>query len=1011
MQIYTPDNQLLLDIPVDDSSLRFKEIMGDNSLTLKYSIPNYINIQLGTWCEFKGERYTLFSPENFIKQHSEHYDYTLILEAWVAYMKFVKFKFFTVERNPGEPDKMVGAPKLKFSLTAIPADFVQLLVDCMNFSGIDGWTVGECIESDPVTIDFNHDYCFNVLHKISDAFNTEWEVENKTIHLRKVERKDADGNHISFPLSYGYQNGILPGITRKQFDDSKVINRMWIQGDSRNIDFGTYGNDSLLMPKNSLFEYEGKEYKTDESGCYVELSGQTGAISEDSLDVSKIYPKREGVVSEVLEINDAQGFYDFIDISIPDTLDFSKMIIAGETMTVIFQTGQLAGMEFDVKYIHNERKFQLVPNTNNGLIYPQGNIIPAVGDKYGVFHISLPQEYIDSAELEARNEAVKFLYENSQPKYTYQWQLDGIYAKDRWDEIGDFISPGYFVKFSDSEFLPEPVDIRITSIKEYVNKPMFPTIEISNNITGKSLSSALNEIPTQEQGTERKGNVIKEYAKRRWKDTQELIDGIVGISDEFKENLLSSLVFEGMIFRAGAETLQYRFLSDDWDTSIEPDMYFNIEDKRFYCPASKIKHETFEFDGQKPYWVAPEYRSDVLDTTIPYYLYLKCSKDLSFVDGRLIGNAMFFITDQKIKIEDIENFYMFWVAFINSENEEGDRSFTTMYGLSELLPGQLTVDTIRSSDGKSFWKALKNQFRLGSDENSLEYNTNPDMPNTLVATNIYVRQALKVIGEALIAGFYFSDQIIKSKAQNGTDEAMVLDGLNGTLQFNNYVDRWSENGEMETKKQYIRIDSGDDAKVEARNVTDNDVAYISSQGVFANRAGINALPASAGVDLKAAVAGLGFGKMDKTLWDTDWGIVGVYGTASNSSLNPAPAYGGWFDHLKVNGMILNTTIVKGDTTDTTLSKRTSLVVSLSSNQQNVYLPADAYQGTAIWLKQWSSGFMRVYPPEGKKLFDDSSENSYIDIGEGYSAMCVFIDSIVFGTDPTVYGVWLISKFR
>ena len=462
----------------------------------------------------------------------------------------------------------------------------------------------------------------------------------------------------------------------------------------------------------------------------------------------------------------------------------------------------------------------------------------------------------------------------------------------------------------------------------------------------------LNEIPTQEQGTDRKDSVIKEYAKRRWKDTQELIDGIIGMSDGFQENLLSALVFEGMVFRAGAATLQYRFLADDWDTSIEPDLIFNKTEKRFYCPASRIKHETLEIGGQKPYWVIPEYRTDALDAATPYYLYLKCSKELAAVDGRLTGDAIFFISDQRIKIENEEDFYTLWVAFINTENEEGDRSFTTMYGLAELLPGQLTVDTLRSSDGKSFWKALKNQFKMGDGDNSLEYNLDPDMPNTLVASNIYIRQALKVIGEALIAGFYFSDQMIRSKAKTGTDDAMVLDGLNGSLQFNNYVDRWSETGGMETKRQYIRIDSGDDAKVEARNVTDGDVAYLSSQGVFANRAGIDTLPASTGISMKAAIAGLGFGKMDKSMWGGEWGIVGVYGTASNSSTNPAPAYGGWFDRLRVNGFLMN---VRQINSNTTLTLNDLYIACYNRDGRiTITLPINPYVGQTYYLRQINS---------------------------------------------------------
>jgi hypothetical protein len=752
MQLYTPDNQLLLDTPVDDSSLRFREVMGENNLTLKFSLPEYLKatgdelgIPLGSWCEFQAERYTLFSPENFVKQHSGHYDYTLILEAWIAYTKFVKFKFFTVERNPGQPDKMVGASKLKFSLTATPEDFVRLMVDCMNFSGVTGWTVGECIESDPVTIDFNHDYCYGVLQKIADAFSTEWEVDNKTIHIRKVERRDGAGNRISFPLSYGYGKGVLPGITRKQFDDSRVINRVWVQGGDRNINYGTYGNDTLLMPKNSTFEYEGKQYRTDETGCFVEPVGRTGSLSEDSLDTSKVYPKRVGTVTQVFEVDDAQGFYDFTDTFIPDTLDFSKMVIPGETMSVVFQTGQLAGLEFEVKYVHNERKFKLVPNTSNGLTYPQGSIIPEAGDKYGVFHMNLPPEYIDSAEIEARNEAVKFLYENSQPKYTYSWQLDGIFSKERWGTIGGFLAPGYFVKFSDPQFLPEPVDIRITSVKEYVNKPKSPIIEISNNVTGKALGAVLNEIPAQEQGIDRKDTNTVNFVKRTWRGVMELINNIYDPSGSFQEDIVSAVALRSMMLALGDPLLQYVFMDENWQTEVDSVPTYNKGKHWIECSAANIRHMTLGVDTIQPnrnemdylHWVIPAYNSAVL-TDNPeqfYYLYIRASKTYATTgDGLKVGAGEYFISPTKVDFGSETNNYILLVAFINSE-EAGDRLVTNLFGFAELTPGMLRINNIASNDGQSYLRLLANQFKIGN----LDWNVTKQNALTLFNADITIK--------------------------------------------------------------------------------------------------------------------------------------------------------------------------------------------------------------------------------------------------------------------------------
>ncbi|MEN9919690.1 MAG: hypothetical protein RL662_2126 [Bacteroidota bacterium] len=1009
MQLYTPDNKLLLDIPMDDSSYRLREIMGANSLELKFSLPEFVPIIEGSYCDFMTERYWMPRALDYVKEHSENFSYSLSLEGSINFLKSTKFKFFDylIENGLIKP---TSSFKLKFPITATPRMVAELLVANLKLKYPQyPWAVGDCIESLPIIMDFNHDFCFDVLPKLADTFNTEWEVDKYTIHVRRVERLDENGKKMSIKLSYGYSNGILGGIRRMQFDSKRIINRVYVEGGDRNIDRSTYGNDTLLLPKSRKIVHEGVEYTTDASGSYLErvkpLAGE-----EDSLDVSKFYPKRVGVVSAVEMIDDKKGFYNIIDEDIPADLDFSKKIIAGETMTLIFQTGQLAGKEFDVKYIHDKRKFELVPIDEGGLIYPQGNIIPAVGDTYAVFHMQMPEQYITIAEDEALDETAKYLWKNEQPQYTYRWQLDGIHAKRNWGEIRGFLNIGFFVEFSDPQFLPEPVDVRIVTVKEMVNDPQSPEITIANNVSSRTLGSVINEIPTQEQATDRKDREVREFARRRWKDTQELIDNIMGMTDEFADNLFSALVFEGLIFRAGAPSLQYRFLAADWVATIEPDLYFNIANKQFHCPPSRIEHGTIEIDGRKPYWEVPAYVSDnLMELNTPYYLYIKASKDLAIKNGRLTGDGTFFISTEKIKLDDLEGFYTFWVAFINSENEEGDRPFTTMFGLAMLSPRELTVDTIRSSDGGSYWKALKNQFKLGNSDNGIDYNVTEE--ETLTMKNATIREALNVYGEAFIAGFLFSNQVIKSKATTGNLNAMVLDGLNGSLQFNNHTRRWTENGGEETKEQYIRLDSSNDTRVEARNITDGDVAYLSSQGVFANRAGIDTLPASSGMSMKAAIAGLGFGKMDKDRWGSNYGIVGVFGTASNKSANPAPAYGGWFDQLKVNGMILNMIDLTGDVENTTrLTRGVSYVLGNSTKAQHVYLPTNAYKGTVIWFKQWWTGYMRIYAPLGQRLFDDSSQNDYLDVGEGWTAMCTYIGE--WGAvNEEKKGTWMFSRFK
>ena len=182
--------------------------------------------------------------------------------------------------------------RLKFSLTASPKDFLQLIVDNMNV-GDSGWTAGSYVDAPEKTISFNMNM-FDVINRIAQEFTTEWEIENKTIHLRKVEKFKDD----PLALSYGKGNGFKSGVGRANDGDNQPIGRLYVQGGERNIDFSTYGSTSLLLPKSATLVYDGKTFRSDAHGMYIARDGNN-LLAEDSFDANHIYPKRVGTVSEV----------------------------------------------------------------------------------------------------------------------------------------------------------------------------------------------------------------------------------------------------------------------------------------------------------------------------------------------------------------------------------------------------------------------------------------------------------------------------------------------------------------------------------------------------------------------------------------------------------------------------------------------------------------------------------------------------------------------------------------
>ena len=460
-------NNKEIDILVDTSSYRYTALQNVGTLYLYFASEEFINIPVGAYCIYKNITYYLMDPDDFKKKSSRNFEYTLVMYDIGAILGKYKCRDIVSKR-------------LKFDYTAKPHEHLQLIVDNLNMRD-SGWKVGECIEAEEKTINYNHIFCSEALPTIADTFKTEYEIDPaiKTIHLCKVEYNKGE----PLPLEYGKDKGFVPGLGRSNQDGNRPVAILYVQGGEQNIDFSKYGSKELLLPKNQRLEYEGRTYVSDAEGLYIKRADTTLTdVQEDSLDCSHISPKRVGSVSNVVVSDKEKNFYDFIDSSIPDDLNFEDYVIEGNNMTVIFQSGMLAGSnkEFEVKYVHKERKFLITPQEIDGQIMPNDIYKPNLGDKYAVFGIQLPDAYIcnnstkEGASWDMFREAAKYLYENEDPKFTFKGELDSIYSKKRWLSIGGKIKLGGYILFKDPQFIPEGIKIRITSIKEYIHRPYSP---------------------------------------------------------------------------------------------------------------------------------------------------------------------------------------------------------------------------------------------------------------------------------------------------------------------------------------------------------------------------------------------------------------------------------------------------------------------------------------------------------------------------------------------------------
>lgn len=719
-------NNKEIDILVDTSSYRYTALQNVGTLYLYFASEEFINIPVGAYCIYKNITYYLMDPDDFKKKSSRNFEYTLVMYDIGAILGKYKCRDIVSKR-------------LKFDYTAKPHEHLQLIVDNLNMRD-SGWKVGECIEAEEKTINYNHIFCSEALPTIADTFKTEYEIDPaiKTIHLRKVEYNKGE----PLPLEYGKDKGFVPGLGRSNKDGNRPVTILYVQGGEQNIDFSKYGSKELLLPKNQRLEYEGRAYVSDAEGLYIKRADTTLTdVQEDSLDCSHISPKRVGSVSNVVVSDKEKNFYDFIDSSIPDDLNFEDYVIEGNNMTVIFQSGMLAGSnkEFEVKYVHKERKFLITPQEIDGQIMPNDIYKPNLGDKYAVFGIQLPDAYIcnnstkEGASWDMFREAAKYLYENEDPKFTFKGELDSIYSKKRWLSIGGKIKLGGYILFKDPQFIPEGIKIRITSIKEYIHRPYSPIIELSNTTTGATVSGELNKIESNEVKTDNQYKNSIQFTKRRFRDAKETISMLNDALLHFSGSI-SPISVQTMSLLVGDESLQFRFVNNKTNpTQVEYLVTYDSKKKVLSAPGGILQHMTIGIDtlssGHKAseykFWDIEKYTSPTLTETVGYYLYVKANKNGTTGSYVLSKNA--------IKLEGVEGYYHFLVGILNSEFEE-DRSFVELFGFTEILPGRITTDRIVSSDGLNFMDFVNNAFRVGNSDSYFDWNTKGDKKLRLKGT-------------------------------------------------------------------------------------------------------------------------------------------------------------------------------------------------------------------------------------------------------------------------------------
>ena len=347
-----------------------------------------------------------------------------------------------------------------------------------------------------------------------------------------------------------------------------------------------------------------------------------------------------------------------------------------------------------------------------------------------MFKCRMPDAYVRDDETKTGaswdmfRAAVKYLFDNEEQKFSFTGELDGIWSKKDWINISGKIKLGGYIRFSNEHFQKDGVLVRITGIKDYINKPHSPEIELSNSTVGGSFSTTLKQLESDEVLVDDYHRDAIQFTKRRFRDAKETMEMLEdALLDNFT-NSINPIAIQTMQMLVGDESLQFRFVNSKTNpVGVAHSITYDNTTKQLTAAAGIIQHLTIGISSlssshaasEYRYWDMPQYTSGRLDNgETKYYLYAKVSKTAQ--------TGSFLLSETAIKLEGVSGYYHLLVGVLNSEYD-GVRSFATLYGFSEILPGRITTDRIVSGNGDSYFDMLANAMKLGS---VLDFNSEGD---------------------------------------------------------------------------------------------------------------------------------------------------------------------------------------------------------------------------------------------------------------------------------------------
>lgn len=657
-----------------------RELLGEDTVTIKTSSAEPMEMVVGDYIEVYGSKYTLNKVNEPTKTSEREFENSMVFEG---------LQYKLIDAQYRNADAAGHNPSADFPIVANMRLLMQLVITNVNRvadSLGEVWELGDCPETEHKEYTFSNENCLEVLQRVCKDNKLEFEIEAVTskhfkLHIRKVGQL--------FPASFTYgRGGGIYKLTRKNVNSNNLITRLYIEGGTRNITT-KYRNGALRLRIG------------DNEESYIENTTAVAAfgLKEGSRTYDEIYPHRTGkvtglVAGEPLKFVDS----DMFDLNEKDSEGQTKYLIADTPAKIKFVGNcNLSGYQFEVaSYDTATKTFTLnLYEDSRGLKIPDGRAYTIEENaEYVLLDIVMPNDpYVVDAEAELKEAGEKDLEQDSQPKVEYELELSSLELKRKFGSeagIVNLFAVGDYLPIKDPDINVDKA-IRIKGFtRDCYSDPYKYKVTLSDTVEVSIIQQIIED--NEEIGRIIVLNDLTNVARARanWRTTQELL-GMVFDGDGYFDptNIRPSSIETLMLSvgnRAGQFVLRNIFIEANAAVGGTP----NPNVLRITSNGGQLIHYAIEETDRT--WVMSGVQL-TLTTSAALYIYARCLK--SGGTGTFVCSATKFNTDTGL-------YYYFPVGVLSSVYN-GYREVTTTYGATRITGRCINCGRIESIDKSTYF--------------------------------------------------------------------------------------------------------------------------------------------------------------------------------------------------------------------------------------------------------------------------------------------------------------------